>query len=503
MLMGNLQEAGAVKGPRSEESGVSPSSYRGRLEHWAGLDRAIAFTVMSRVWSALAGVATVLLIAHFLTSIEQGYYYTFFSLVSLQVVFELGFSFVVLQLAAHERAYLTFTSDGHIEGDAIAHSRLASVLQQSLRWYSVAAVLMATTLLPAGLYFFGRHQHAGVAVAWEGPWCLLVVTAAVSLQLDPAFAFAEGCGFVSQIARMRLAQALLGSLLAWTAMTTHHGLYSPAMMILGQATVQVAFLFTPTLRRLLKNLLRHPVEENGVGWRHEIWPFQWRIAITWLSNYFIFQLFNPVLFAYQGPAAAGRMGMSLSIASSIGSIGLAWMSTKAAPFGSMIARGEVMALDLLFFRTLQQSTVLLALGAGSFFLVLLVGVRSFPALTIRLLPPWAFGLLLLTTLMNHVVFSEALYLRVHKREPFLVQSVVIAIVLGLSTLLLGREGGANSVTVGYFVFGGVLSLALGTYIFVTKRREWYGFRPWGGEAEKERGVVLKPVVAKFARRSSS
>jgi len=47
-------------------------------------------------------------IARFLTPSEQGYYYTFNSLVALQIVFELGFSFVILQLAAHERAQLSF-----------------------------------------------------------------------------------------------------------------------------------------------------------------------------------------------------------------------------------------------------------------------------------------------------------------------------------------------------------------------------------------------------------
>jgi len=473
--VGDLKEAAAVETLRKGESKVSLSSFRARLKHWTGLDRAIAFTVMARFWSALAGLVTVLLIARFLTPNEQGYYYTFFSLVALQIVFELGFSFVVTQLAAHERAQLTFTPDGRVEGNSVVHSRLASVLQKSIRWYSVAAVLMAATLLPAGLHFFGTHQHAGVAVAWKSPWCLLVVAAALTFQMDPVFAFVEGCGFVLQIARMRLVQALLGSLLAWAAMATHHGLYSPAMVILGQAAVQVALLLTPRLGRLLKSLLSHPVEGNSVDWRREIWPFQWRIAITWLSSYFIFQLFNPVLFAYQGPASAGRMGMSLSIASSIGSVGLAWMSTKASPFGNMVARGEIAALDKLFFRTLWQSTVLLLTGSAGFFLCLVIGGHTFPKLAMRVLPPWAFGLLLLTTVMNHVVFSEALYLRAHKREPLLVQAVAIAIILGISTLLLGRVGGATAVTVGYFMFGGVLSLALATHIFVTKRRVWHSF----------------------------
>lgn len=103
-----------------------------RLKHLIGLDRAIAFTVMGRFWQVMTGTVTVLLIARFLTPNEQGYYYTFASLLSLQVVFELGFSFVVLQLTAHERAPLTFLPDGRVEGNAVAHSRVAFVFQNPI-----------------------------------------------------------------------------------------------------------------------------------------------------------------------------------------------------------------------------------------------------------------------------------------------------------------------------------------------------------------------------------
>lgn len=443
------------------------------IKHFTGMDRAIAYTIMGRSWSAMAGIITVLLIARFLTPNEQGYYYTFSSLVALQIIFELGFSFVVLQLAAHERAQLTFLPDGRVEGNPVAHARLASVLQMSVRWYSIAGLLMATALLPAGLHFFGVHQPAGAVVVWRLPWCLLVVAAMLAFQIDPVFSFLEGCGYITQVAHRRLIQAVLGSLLAWTALIAHHGLYSPAMVILGQVLVGFVYLLFAHVGRLLKDLLLYPVGENHVGWRREIWPFQWRIAISWLCGYFIFSMFNPVLFAYQGPVAAGRMGMSLAISAALGAVAVAWMSTKASPFGNMIAHGDIAALDKLFFRTLWQSTVLLTAGAIAFLAALLIGSRLVPKFAMRLLPPWAFALLLFTTIINHVVFSEALYLRAHKREPFLAISVTIAILVGGATFPLAKFWGANAVVVGYFVFGGLISLVAGTYVFVTKRREWH------------------------------
>src|SRR6266849_5461926 len=141
-----------------------------RLKHLFGVDRAIAFTVLARVVQILGSTGTVLLILRFLTPVEQGYYYTLLSLVSLQVVFELGFSFVILQMAAHECAHLTLHADGRIEGDSVAHARLASILQKTFRWYLLAAVILCAALLHVGVYFFSRPAHTTPPVAWHGPW---------------------------------------------------------------------------------------------------------------------------------------------------------------------------------------------------------------------------------------------------------------------------------------------------------------------------------------------
>jgi hypothetical protein len=413
----------------------------------------------------------VLLIAHFLTTAEQGYYYTFSSLVALQIVFELGFSFVILQLAAHERAHLQIQDDGTITGDRVAHSRLASVLHKAVRWYTVGALLMAAALLPAGFHFFLVHRQPGVPVSWQLPWIAVVLAATITFQMDPIFAFLEGCGRIHQVARMRLTQAVLGSLMAWSVLYLHHGLFAPSMIISGQAIAGGCFLFSQ--RRLLLPLLRHNTSVHLVSWRREIWPFQWRIAISWICGYFIFQLFNPVLFAYRGATEAGRMGMSLSIASALSAVAIAWMSTKASPFGALVARRDYGALDRLFFRTLWQSALLLASGAVALLLVLGFVTIRFPHLAARVLPLPVFGLLLATILCNHIAFSEALYLRAHKREPFLPVSIAVGILMTCSTLLMGKFWGATGVTLGYFCTGGVFGLAFGTYVFITKRKQWH------------------------------
>ena len=162
---------------------------------------------------------------------------------------------------------------------------------------------------------------------------------------------------------MRFFQSTVSVAASWTAMLSHHGLFSPAMVLLGQGFVASILLYSR--RRLLIPLLRMHCRGQGISWQREVWPFQWKIAVSWLCDYFIFQLFTPVLFAFRGPVEAGRMGLSMSIVTQLSAMMLAWMTTKAAPFGSLIAKKETPELDRMFFRSLRQSIVLIYGSSGS------------------------------------------------------------------------------------------------------------------------------------------
>jgi len=439
------------------------------LRHILGLDRAVGFTVLARFWASSAGLVTVALIARFLTPAEQGYYYTFGSLVAIQMVFELGFSFVILQLASHERARLSISSDYDITGDPVAHARLSSVIQKSVRWYSVAALLLAATLLPVGFYFFYTHQH-GQNIFWRLPWCLDALMAVLNFQLDPLLSFLEGCGYVANIARLRFVQSVTGSLLAWMVLIGHHGLFAPAMMLLGMASCSLVWLFTK--RKLLSGLLKYHPGTNRIRWSEEVWPFQWRIAVSWFCGYFIFWLFNPVLFAYHGPVEAGRMGMSLSLTNAILNIAVSWVSTKSAPFGTLIARKEYRQLDQTFFRALWQSTAVSVAGGLTAWLGTLFLNLEHVRFAQRLLDPSSIAMLMIYMITNVIVFAQAYYLRAHKREVFLVNSVVGALSVTAFTLIFGRIYGARGIVVSCFI-GNVLGLVWATYKFQKYRRLWH------------------------------
>jgi O-antigen/teichoic acid export membrane protein len=90
----------------------------------------------------------------------------------------------------------------------------------------------------------------------------------------------------------------------------------------------------------------------------------------------------------------------------------------------------------------------------------------------RLLAWLPLCLMTIAMLINQFVFSWATYLRCHKQEPFLVNSIVGGILCGLSTLLLGKYFGVMGITAGY----GLITIGMmpwGYYIFKSKKQLWH------------------------------
>lgn len=426
-----------------------------------GVDGAIAYTFLARAMGIVGSAGTVLLIARSLSPVEQGFYYTLLSLVSLQLVFELGFSFVLQQMAAHECVHLELNTDGTIHGDASAHARLASILQMSMRWYSLAAVAMVVVLAPLGFLFFAAHKSE--SIAWQMPWFCAVVASAAGLWATPLYSFLEGCGEVRTVAAMRFRQSAAAALMAWGALLLHHGLYAPALVIVGQTGM--GLLFVAMHGRLLGKLLGYPVHDGRVRWRSEVWPFQWRIAVSWLCTYFTAQVFVPILFWRRGAIEAGQMGMSLSITGYMIVLVLAWTSTKATPFGRLIARREFGALDKLFQRALGQSLIVFALIAVMSVAAVAGLAVVVPSLAHRMVPLPVFVLLVFAAAANCVVQSLATLLRAFKNEPFLFQSLLVAaLTLGLATLTAERWGAMGAAASYLLATGGIaLPSALSIY----------------------------------------
>ena len=121
-----------------------------------GLDKAIAYSSGARVIQAVAGVGSVFFITRFLTGIEQGFYYTFGSLMAIQVFFELGLTGILIQYVAHEASHLQILPDNTVDGEQRFKSRLSSLVHFSFKWYGFISILFLIVIIIIGFVYFSQ-----------------------------------------------------------------------------------------------------------------------------------------------------------------------------------------------------------------------------------------------------------------------------------------------------------------------------------------------------------
>jgi O-antigen/teichoic acid export membrane protein len=427
------------------------------------------FAVLSKVWSLFAAPITLLLISLYLEPEVQGLYYTFLSLVAMQSFVELGFCIVITQFASHEWANLSLDDSGLISGDEKARLRLISLGRLVFKWYAWTSAIFVLLVGAGGYLFLSQSPDPGIP--WKGPWFSLMVVAGLQFWALPFLALLEGCNQVHAIYRFRFVQGVLISLAMWLAMSLDSGLWMAAAGV-GVGLASSLYLILIIYRKFFQPFFTIKPEQ-GIRWRKEIWPMQWRLALGGSMGYFMVSIYTPVMFHYQGPIVAGQMGMTWQLVTALSSLAMAWVATKVPRFGILIAQKKYAELDRFFFRTSGISMGVISLGAVLLWL-LVYGLNYFEyPLAQRLLSPLPFGLFIAGTVLGQVAQCQSAYLRAHKKEPFLLYSLVYGLLNGIVVWFLGSRYGAIGASAGYLLVMILVSVPLGSYIWIKCRRKWH------------------------------
>jgi hypothetical protein len=430
-----------------------------------GVDFHILLTLLQRGWTILAGAVMVCFLPFWFSRVEQGYYYAFSSLIALQIFFELGFNYVVVQFVGHEIAHVKLSDKGEMSGDEYHISRLASLLFLLKRWYRVVGILFFVAVSYAGALFF-KHEGELAVASWLSVWVLLVFFTAVNLYFSPYLAVLEGCGKVGQVARLRLVQSVVGYSLSWVAFALKAGLWAVPILpaVGGLCTAYWLHFHGDLLRNLARQ--KHDGSNQIVSWRREIFPFQWRIALSWMSGYFIFYLFTPLIFANQGAVEAGRIGMALAVFNSLSTFGISWVNAKAPVFAAHIARAERSELNRLFMSVTQRSILFIASVSLMLIFAVYVMRRLDIELSNRIASLPVLVVLAVVTVANALVYSAAVYMRAHKEEPMVYVSVCLAVLTSIGVYFGSRVGVFVTVSV-YAIINLVVGLPWSALLFLT------------------------------------
>jgi O-antigen/teichoic acid export membrane protein len=422
------------------------------------------------------------MIVYSFSSATQDYYYAFSNMLGMQVFVELGLHVVLISVCSHEWSKLSL-HQGKIVGDASAKSRLISLGRKMLRWYGMAAIIFAVAIMMSGIFFFESgatstrsEQQVRENVAWMLPWMALVLVNGLQLPLLPLTAILEGCNQLAVINRNRFFQALGGTFVVWLAIINGFGLWAlvaSASVRLGYEYYLVAFRY-----RSFFEDFRTPPQKDQVDWKVEILPLQWRIAVQgvllWLANSL------PLLFVfkYRPEGEAAQLGMTWTILTGLQGASLAWIETRRPAFGGLIAHERYAELDQLFFRQTRLSMTVMTAAVGSFCGVIWwLGTRDewlFERLSGRMLPIGPTLLLSAAMVLMQFALCTNLYVRAHKRDPFLVASILSSLTIAILQIWLCRLYGNTGVALGYLLGIGCVQVPLWTLIWQQTRKEWHG-----------------------------
>lgn len=358
----------------------------GYLEQFTGVDRAVAAAVATQLTRFVTGPITLLLILRYLSPETQGFFYTFASVVGLQVFLEAGFAMCIAQFSSKEFSALRFNKRKLLTGGRRNLSRLRSVVRKAGKYYAIMATFLTAALLVGGYAFFSAQPSDNVP--WLAPWIIVSLCAGATFLMTPFFAVLEGCNRVADIALFRLWSTLIGFAATAIGIVVTQSIWVAAWGSVSALFFSVAYLIF-SWRGFLFQVLRRYDAAHQVNWLGEVWGFQWRIASTWGARYIMEGGIPAIVFTLFGPVLAGQAGMSFQLCRLMANISSSWSVTKVPYWGKLAAQGLFAEMDQLWQRSALRHVLVAVVGQA----LLLLGVGllpyTFPHFADRLLNVWA------------------------------------------------------------------------------------------------------------------
>lgn len=395
----------------------------------------LLFTFANQIWRLVSGPITMLLIPLMLSEEQQGYWYLFGSISALSVFSDLGFSNIILQFSAHEYAFLHFTNEGFLGGEKTNLQKLGKFFRFVTKWIFTISLPIFPIIFLIGIFFFLKDK---VLTVYLLPWTLYAVGSYINFISNSILSFFEGLDKVSTIQKIRLKASILYTVMITLILIAGGYIYALAIGMLLSAL----FVFISIFRefgKILKQLLKIS-ESFFYDWKKEVFPLFMKYAISFASGYFIYQIYTPLMHYFHGPVYSGKIGISIALVSSINGISYIWLYTITPKINMLISQKKWNILD-----SLVRKRTILSLGTYLcivlILFIFLIFFRNFwviPKIIDRFLPSVPLIICLGSYFINLLLSSWGLYLRGHKKELFVIPSVIYGIGVMISTYLFGK-----------------------------------------------------------------
>lgn len=440
-----------------------------RVFRFLEFDREFWVIFLGRVLATFCGFFSVLIITSKLNPIEQGYYYTFNSLISLQSIFELGLFSILMTFSSHESGNVYFDSHGCILGESRSRFAILGLARAGLKYYSVISSAYVLLISIVGYAFFIRNAQGAESVNWLYPWIFYVLSSGLLLCVLPLTSIIEGCNKVYEINLLKLFQSLCGYLVLWIIIYLGGSLWASISMTFMSFLVGAGF-YIIRYRGFLLAIFKEKFMFK-INWKDDVWPLQWRLAVACLASFFMFNAFNPILFSHFGPESAGKMGVTINVITAIQSLGFIWVTKNIPNYGRMIAERNYESLDRTFKKNVLISMIVTFLGLVSFISLVFFGRKYGIKHAYRFTNIVSICIFSAGTLLLQYSMAQSSYIRAHKQEPLLVMSLVSGAIIAILAYFLGKIWAEMGISLSWLI-GNVIILPWVTYILRKGRVSW-------------------------------
>lgn len=399
----------------------------------------------------MAGAIMTILVPFQLSSIEQGFYYTFNSLIAAQVFFELGLGQVLVQLSARTRVNV----GGSFEP---VYSPNKYLVTSSKKWFGCISLAFVLCVLPLGMWFLSVEGEL-VVNKWIGPWALIVILHAVNIFFGANLSLHEGAGHVSQIALLRLKTSVIGYFFAWVLLLSGAALWSAAAVPMFNVIGAVLWL-----RARPKADVEPVGQTRQFSYKRDVFFLHSKVATSWLAGYFVINFMVPVVFATQGAKEAGKLGIALSIFGAITAVGFSWVSAKLPTFTHLITEGRRSELNTLFRRQIFSAAIFVSLAVLAVICVIASALFKQTFLMERVPTLLTMSALGGAAVVNVVTFSMAGYMRAHLKEPLVYVSLLNGALVSVSAYYTSKIS-LECMSLSYFAIQATVVLPLVITVF--------------------------------------
>ena len=407
-------------------------------------NRSLQIVVFARVWSLLSGLLLVAIASIVFTPTQQGYFYTFLSLAASQYFFDLGVGFVLANIAGRH-------TPNDIEGRAFSLEELdkmRSIVRFALKWSLLASIALILILGVIGFNLFSNvidHNHELKYI-----WLAYILFVAYTMSFHLFLRMFEGVGFVVEAALTRSIQSFVNIICLYLFASNQLGIVSMVYAVIISLIVATVF-FAASSTKIRSTFSFQRSDTKRINWKKDIYPFQSKVAISWIAGYVIFQSQIPILYHLSGPIQAGKFGLIVQVFQALNTSVNIFLTFNVRPWTRFSSIGNYSELHKSFKKTTLITLGLMAIGSG---LVLMASwVLIFLNFEVSTRIP-EFKVLLIYAVaacFNQIFFCLGYYFRAQEKEPLWIFSVFAAIAILATPLFLRENFNITAAVLSFFI----------------------------------------------------